>query len=324
VADVLTTEPSPGIHILIAEPQGFTAEAHAVLDAIGTVVVPDAPIEDLAGAFADFDVVWIRLGHRVDAAALGSAPRCRILAVPATGLDHVDLDACAALGIRVVSLKGEVEFLRSVRATAEHTVGLLLALLRHTVDAHRSVLDGSWDRDRFVGRDLFARTAGVVGVGRLGTIVAGYLGALGMHVIGFDPHAAVPATIECAPDLPDLLAAADVVTIHVSYDASTHHLIDAAALDAMRPGAVLINTSRGGVVDADALVAALERGHLAGAALDVVEGEPDVAGSPLLRYARQHDNLLLTPHLGGNTSDSGARTNRFIAERVRDALTERS
>ncbi len=310
--------------MLVAEPQQLTEAARTILEEAGQVEVRACTTEELTEAFDRYDVIWIRLGHVIDAATIGSNPRCRLLAVPATGLDHVDLDACTRAGIRVVSLRGETVFLRDVRATAEHTVGLLLALVRHTVPAHASVLEGDWDRDRFRGRDLHGRRAGVVGVGRLGTLVAGYLSAFGMQVVGYDPRpdfpADVPADIERETSLVELLRRSDVVTLHVPLEPATHHLIGRDELAAMPPGSVLVNTSRGGLVDSQALTAALEAGAIAGAALDVVEGEPDIRDNPLWDYARHHSNLLLTPHLGGNTVESGAKTDVFLANLVRDVL----
>ena len=136
--------------------------------------------------------MWFRLAHRIDKSFFEQPVRLRVLATPVTGLDHIDLEACRGHGVRVVSLKGEVEFLKSIRATAELTIALTLALLRQIPEAASSVEAGHWNRDAFRGRELFGRTAGLVGVGRLGTIVAGYLRAFGMEVLGYDPRPDFP------------------------------------------------------------------------------------------------------------------------------------
>ncbi len=306
--------------IIVTEPEGFSPRAVARLAAHAEVELrAPASIEEALDAY---DVVWIRLGHQLDARRLESARRCRVIATPVTGLDHVDLEACAARGIRVVSLRGEVAFLRSIRATAEHTVALTLALLRRLPAAHAHVLEGGWDRDLFRGQELHDKVVGLVGVGRLGTLVAGYFRAFGAQVIGYDPRPDYPhAVAERVDTLEGLLARADIVSLHVSYDARTRHLVDARALAAMKPGAVLINTARGGVLDDRALLAALERGHLAGAALDVIDGEPAVGHDhPLVAFARTSDRLVLTPHLGGNTYESFEKTEMFLAGRVLEAL----
>jgi D-3-phosphoglycerate dehydrogenase len=278
--------------------------------------------DELPAAFRDYDVVWMRLAHRVTADVLGPKPRCRVLAVPVTGLDHIDPEACAQRGVEVVSLRGETEFLKQVRATAELTVALALSLLRHIPAASQAVRQGIWDRDRFRGRELFGKTAGIVGMGRLGRIVADYFRAFQMRVIGYDPRPDFPCeAAERVETLGELLRCSDLVSLHVTYGPETQHLIGTRELGQMRPGAVLLNTSRGGVVDELALLQALESCHLAGAALDVLDSEPDIGPDHILiAYARRHDNLLLVPHLGGNTHESFEKTETFLAERVVEAL----
>jgi D-3-phosphoglycerate dehydrogenase len=200
-------------------------------------------------------------------------------------------------------------------------VGLALALSRHIPRAAADVLDGRWDRGAFRGRELFGKTAGIVGVGRLGAIVANLFAAFGMRVIGYDPRPDFPAEVVRVGSLAELFEQADLVSVHASYDATTHHLIDEAVLARARPNLVLVNTARSGLIDEAALLRALERGGIAGAALDVISGEPDVtAEHPLIRHARNHSNLLIVPHLGGNTFESFEKTETFLAERVASLL----
>jgi D-3-phosphoglycerate dehydrogenase / 2-oxoglutarate reductase len=307
--------------ILVAEPQDFSGEARRILEDVARVRLEQCTREQLGAAFGAYDAVWFRLAHRVDAALLGAHPRCRILATPVTGLDHIDLAACEARGVRVISLRGETEFLRDVRATAELAVTLVLALIRRIPQAAESVRRGEWRRDLFRGGELHGKTAGIVGVGRLGRIVADYLRAFGMRVIGVDPRPDFPRDVERADSLEALLPVCDVVSLHVSYDGSTRGLIGVRELNLMKTSAVLVNTSRGGVIDEAALLAALESGRLAGAALDVVEGEPDVRPEhPVLRAAARLENLLVVPHIGGNTRESFAKTEVFLARKVAEAL----
>ncbi len=309
--------------IRIAEPEGFDARALRRLREVADVSLEPCSRQELADALQTADVFWFRLGHRIDAQVLGDHPRCRIIATPVTGLDHIDLEACAERGIGVVSLKGEVNFLKEVRATAELTVGLAISLLRRIPRASADVLAGHWRRDHFRGHELFRKTAGIVGVGRLGSIVAEYLSAMGMQVLGYDPRPDIPAGVEAVASLGELFERSDLVSLHPVYHDATHHLIDREVLAKARRGMVLINTSRGGIVDEAALLDALETGRLAGAALDVLADEPELAADhPLLRYAREHSNLLIVPHIGGNTFESFEKTERFLAERVCQALME--
>ncbi|MBX7167450.1 MAG: hypothetical protein K1X74_14060 [Pirellulales bacterium] len=309
------------VRILIAEPDDFSPKAVEILRQVGDVELRHCHHGELADALRDYDIFWFRLAHRIDRALLSGQLRCRMLVTPVTGLDHIDLQACQQRGLRVVSLRGEFEFLKRVRATAELTLGLALALLRHIPQAAASVNEGLWNRDLFRGRELFGKTAGIVGMGRLGTIVAGYFRAFGMEVLGYDPRPDFPSDLAVRTStIDELLERSDIVSIHVKYDDSTRHLIGRRQLEIMRPGAVLINTSRGGVIDDRALIEVLASGHLAGAALDVLDGEPDInAQHPVVRYAREHDNLLVVPHIGGNTEESFEKTEVFLALRVLQA-----
>lgn len=312
------------LRILVAEPDDFSFRARQILEQIGDVELRSLAQSGLPAALADFDVVWFRLGLKVGRDSFPPNPRCRILATPVTGLDRIDLDTCRENGVRVVSLKGETEFLQEVRATAELTVALTLALMRRIVPASRSVLEeGVWNRDRFRGHELYGKTAGIVGLGRLGGIVAGYFRSLGMEVIGCDPRAPMASPVERVGDLLSLLRRSDVVSLHVPYDSSNHHLLGRREMDAMKAEGVLVNTSRGGVVDEVALLDALKAGSIAGATLDVLTDEPEIhLDHPLLEYAREHDNLLIVPHIGGNTYESFEKTEVFLAERVLEALRD--
>jgi D-3-phosphoglycerate dehydrogenase len=316
------TDATPKPRVLIAEPLDFAEQAIAILNQAATADLRAVDRFDLRAAFQEYDVVWIRLANRITAEVLGPRPRTRVLVSPTTGLDHIDLDACRERGIRVVSLQGEFEFLKNVRATAEMTLALTLALLRRLPAAVHSVSSGDWNRDRFRGGEVFDKTVGIVGVGRLGTIVARYFRTLGAEVIGYDPRPDFPYEVARRVDrLPELLAQSDIVCILMKYDETTRHLFAAAEFAAMKEGAVLVNTSRGGVIDEKALLAALERGKPAAAALDVLEGEPNItAEHPLVAYARTHENVLITPHIGGNTLESLQKAETFLAGRVVAAL----
>lgn len=320
--------PCSELKLLIAEGNGFPAAAAEALRGVADVRLADLDRTGLLQAVSAAHVLWVRLRNRIDAEVLAAAPQLKIIVTPTTGLNHIDLVEAARRGIQVLSLRGETEFLKEVRATAEHTIGLILALLRNTVPAVASVITGAWNRDSFRGAELYGKTAGVVGYGRLGRIVARYLRAFEMQVLACDPHVN-PASVEsdvALVSLPKLLSKSDIVTLHVNLCAETIGFFGAPEFALMKNRAWFINTSRGELINEAALLATLQSGLLAGAALDVVSGEntAGMADHPLIQYARQHNNLLLTPHIGGLTSESAEKTELFLAEKLRQTLANLS
>jgi D-3-phosphoglycerate dehydrogenase len=311
------------LRILNVEPEGYSPLARRVLERVAEVDEAALGRAALLAAIGRYDALVARLGHRIDAELLRAGRRLRAVATATTGLDHVDLEAAAARGIAVVSLKGEAEFLAGVTATAELAWGLIVALLRRIGPAFDSVRARQWDRDRFVGRELKGKRLGLLGLGRLGRMVARYGLAFGMDVTAHDPYAADwPSDVARAADLGALLAASDVLSLHAALTPETRGMIGAAALARLPRGAWLVNTARGDLVDEAALIAALESGQLAGAAVDVLagEGQGRALASPLVAYAAAHDNLLITPHVGGATRESMEKTEIFIAEKLVRAL----
>jgi D-3-phosphoglycerate dehydrogenase len=312
------------LRTLVAESQGFSARAAELLQQVGDVVLADLGRADLLRAVHGAEVLWVRLRHRIDAEVLAATPTLRIIVTPTTGLNHIDVEEAHQRGIRVLSLRGEVDFLREVRGTAEHTLALLLALLRCLPAAAVHVRGGGWNRDLFRGHELFDKTVGVVGYGRLGRLVARSLKALGARVLVADPHVR-EETVEAGLRLlllDDLLREADIVTLHVAYASATHGFFGGREFSLMKERSWFVNTSRGELVDEAALLAALRSGRLAGAALDVITDEQSVqlSDNPLIRYARDHDTLIVTPHIGGCTVESMAKTELFMAQRVVEVL----
>jgi D-3-phosphoglycerate dehydrogenase len=313
------------VRILNLEPENYSAEALAVLQLLGEVEGGPLRREELLDCIGQYDVLIVRLAHQIDRAVLDRAGRLRAIVSATTGLDHIDVDYAASKGIAVLSLRGETDFLRRIPATAEHTWALLLALVRRIPAAHASVLAGEWQRDRFRGADLAGKTLGLLGLGRIGEKVAGYAQAFGMQVLACDPYRRgwIPG-VERLADQAELLRRSQILSVHVPLNAETEGLIGAAELALLPVGALLVNTSRGQVLDEAALLAALESGHLGGAALDVLadERQANLVESPLVRYARTHDNLILTPHIGGATRESMAATEIFMAHKLRAFLTQ--
>lgn len=314
----------PTQRILIAEREGFPPQALARLERVATVELEDLDRPALEDAVAAADVLWVRLRHRIDRALLERAPRLKVLVTPTTGLNHVDTEELERRGITLLSLRGEVEFLRDVRATAEHTVGLLLALLRQTAAAAADAQAGGWRRDRFQGTEIYGKTVGIVGYGRLGRIVSRYLKAFDARVIASDPK--LPAgygdgTVE-GVTLARLVAEADIVSLHADLRPDTRGFFTAALFRQMKWGSYFINTARGELIDEAGLLASLREGRLAGAALDVVTNETSagMGGHPLIEYARRHAHLLITPHVGGCTHESKTKTELYLAGKLADLL----
>lgn len=303
------------MRLLIAEPDGFSPNALALLRQRWEVDCRPLTQAEVRAALSKYDAIWVRLHLQIRAAEIPGDLRCKYVLTATTGVDHLDVDALEARGVTVLSLRGQGDFLATISATAELTLGLILALVRKIPQAYADVCAGHWRRDLFRSCELQGRTAGIIGLGRLGRKVAVYLNALGMKVIYFDPFVqeggsgATPVAT-----LPGLLELADLVTVHVPLNEQTRHLLNSAAFAFMKPGAWFVNTSRGPVVDEQALLGALESGRLAGAAVDVLEGEPHITRDhPLLQYARAHHNLLITPHIGGAAMDAMARCETFLA-----------
>ena len=283
-----------------------------------------ADLECIAGTPAaltehvgDCDAYFGNADVRLDANAIAAARRLKVVATPSTGTDHIDKDALRKRGIALLSLTTEYALLDTFTATAECAWGLLIACMRRIPAALDAVRRGDWARERFTGRQLSEKTLGVVGVGRLGKMVVEYGKAFRMRVLGCDPKPIRIAGVEQV-GFDALLSRSDVISIHVHLTDSTRGMFSREAFGKMKPGAVLINTSRGAIVDETALLEGLESGRIAAAGLDVIHGEwmDDITKHPLVRYAQSHDNLVITPHVGGATVESIAGARTFMARKL--------
>lgn len=314
------------MRILVAEKSSFSLKGLQSLADIAVVDALDLTQAQLASAVQGYQVLVVRLGLQVDRDVLAAGEDLRLVATPTTGLDHIDLGAAQERGIAVLSLKGEREFLDQVYATAEHTFALLLSLVRRIPAAFAAVERYEWRRDLYRGGELSGKTLGIAGCGRLGSMVARYGMAFGMRVIAYDPYQPhLPQGVIACSTLAELLAESDMVSLHVPLNAETEGMIATEQLAQLRRGAILVNTARGAVLDETALLHALESGWLAGAALDVLRDEFTLsAGAPnaLIEYARRHDNLIITPHIGGSTQESIEKADLFIANKIGEYLSK--
>lgn len=310
------------LKIRIAEDIDFNPDVIEFLRTFAHVDVRGCEQSEISSILQEYDVFWFRLGFRIGKEELVENSRCSILATPVTGIDHIDEKACLDQGLKIICLRTEREFLRKVRATAELTIALTFDLLRHTSPAQQDTLKGNWRRDLFRGEEIFEKKVGIVGYGRLGAITARFFEALGAEVLYTDIHPVEEAKKHSFIDnLEDLIRISDIVSVHVNYNKDTHHLFDESVFKAFTGKQYLINTSRGGILSEDALLRALKEGRVKGAALDVIQNEHQFSGAnPLVEYAQKNKNLIITPHIGGNTYESFSKTEWFIAERIKQYL----
>jgi len=267
--------------------------------------------DQLIPLLADVDGVIAGLDDYTAEVINAAGPRLKVISRYGVGSDRVDLPAAAARGIVVAVTPGA-----NAVAVAELALGLMFALARHLPALDRAVREGGWPRAK--GMELTGKTLGVVGVGAIGRALATRAEGIGMTVVGHDPvvdDETMRAMGITPVSLADLLATADVVSLHVPLLDSTRHLIDAAALAAMKPGALLVNTARGGLIDEDAALAALQSGHLGGLALDAYEVEPPT-GSPLFAL----DNVVATPHTGAHTDEATATMAAMAVDHLLEVL----
>lgn len=290
-------------------------------------VVSMEPRSDVVRAcIGQFDAYLASLALRVDQSILDAGAALRVIATASTGTDHIDVAAAERKGIAILSLKDDQEFLAGITATAELAWALLLTVMRRLHGAIDAAGRGDWARDRYRGHQLSGKTLGIVGYGRLGRMVAEYGVAFRMQVLACDVRPVVPAPGVRLTSMEEVLATSDIVSLHVHLTEGNRGLIGRAAIAAMKSAAVLINTSRGAVVDEAALLTALESGRLAGAGLDVIDGEwrQDLAEHPLIRYARTHENLVITPHIGGVTYESQELAYARIVAKLADYLVNQA
>lgn len=310
--------------LLILEPHDFSLHTKTLLSVYFDVeeIKQDIGLFDaLANNVKDTDVLWVRLKYFISADVLSYFNQLKYIVSATTGLNHIDLEACAKQHIKIISLRGEIDFLKHIAATAEHTLNLMLSLFRQTVAAVMDVRDACWRRDLFKGHEIKDKTIGLIGFGRVAKKVARYLNAMDAQVLAYDPYLDksefIKEQVECC-DLNTLVKRSDMVSLHASYHQGMPVLLDKNLLNQFKPGAYLINTARGELIDECSLLELLKNKHLAGAALDVLNQEQSISllTHPLVLYAKQHAHLLITPHIGGCTYESLSLAEHFVAKKL--------
>jgi len=272
---------------------------------------------ELVKIIPDFNAIVVRSQTKVTAAILQAGTRLRVVGRAGVGVDNVDVESATRRGVIVMNTPGG-----NTISTAEHAFSLLVSVARKSPQAHANLQPGQWDRKKFEGTELYNKTLGIIGMGRIGSELCRRAIAFGMRVLAYDPYLsssrARALQVELVEEIDELLPLADFLTLHTPLTSETRHLLDAARLTKTKRGVRLINCARGGLIDETALLAALASGQVAGAALDVFETEPLQPDSPL----RGIPNLILTPHLGASTVEAQESVGIEIAQAIRAALLE--
>jgi D-3-phosphoglycerate dehydrogenase len=304
--------PAPA-RVLVAEPLSESGVALLTKAGLAADVRTDLKRDELLNVIGDYDALVVRSATQVDKELLAAGKKLRVVGRAGVGLDNVDVKAATERGVLVVNAPSG-----NVVSAAEHTIALLLAALRRVPEAQASVKAGEWKRSKFVGTELQGKTVGLVGLGQVGARVAARLAPWGVKILAFDPYISEERAEELGvtlSSLDDLLAGSDIVSLHTPVTPETTGLMGAERLAKMKEGAILVNVARGALVDEAALVAALDSGHLAAAALDVFVSEP-----PKDFGLIQHPKVVATPHLGASTVEAQDRVATETVEMLIEAL----
>lgn len=303
----------------------FSVPAKPILEKIGQADYLNLTQEEFEEKIGPYDAAVLGLGLNLNEKVLQKAKNLKVVAAATTGLDHIDLKAAEKKGIKILSLKGEDEFLKTVTGTAELAFGLLIDLFRMVSAGFESVKKGEWDREKFRGHNLKGKTLGVLGLGRLGQMMVGYGSAFGMHTIAHDPYAKEEIFKDSGcrrVDFETLIKESDAISIHVHLSQETENLFSKDSFEKMKEGIFLINTSRGKIVNEEDLAGFLESGKIGGYAADVLTNETkfgkNFESDPLVEYAKTHKNVIITPHIGGMTHESREATDVFISRKLAD------
>ncbi len=287
--------------------------AEYLRDTCEVVEAAGEPRSRLLDLLSDAEGLVVRSGTTVDRELMEAAPRLRVVGRAGVGVDNIDLDEATRRGILVAN----APLANSVSA-AEHAFGLMLAQARNIARADATIRAGRWDRAAFRGVELDGKTLGLVGMGRIGTLVAGRALAFGMSVLAYDPYITADQARQAGAELRDLdslLAESDFISLHLPRTPETENLLDAVAFGKVKPGVRIVNASRGGIIDEEALAEAIRSGRVAGAALDVFATEP-LVGGPLVELPQ----VVLTPHLGASTAEAQDKAGLHVAESVAAGL----
>jgi len=315
--------------ILYYNIQSFQQNSIEYLNMFFDVIVLENPDFDQETILKEIDALFAPMGFVFDRKKIDLCKKLSVIATPTTGEYHIDVNYAKSKGVSICSLKKHKQFLQTITATAELTWGLIISITRKLLQAEKSVKNFEWNGISFgkqTPKMLSEMSLGIIGLGRLGRIVANYGKAFNMNVFYYDPYVNNENFNRCE-QLIDLAKVSDIVSLHVHLNEETKYLIDSNFINQMPKKSYIINTSRGGIINENDMLTALKNGHLAGVALDMLENEhlPDfnLNQNSIVQYARHNDNIIITPKIGGATVDSWEKTEKFIIDLIFDELKKK-
>lgn len=314
---------------LVAESHNYSKKALKIYKSLGRVLLikKGGYIPKKKQILDKINILVIRNLTQVDKKLINSVPKLKIVASPTTGLNHIDIDYLNKKKIKLISLRGQTKFLETISSTAEHTIALLLSLIRHVPWSFDEVKRGKWPRDQFIGNQLKGKTVGILGYGRLGKIVARYCKVFNTNIISYDPSVSKEIMLKNGVkkvSFDELFKKSDIVSLHVLLTKETKSLVKEKHFHMMKKNAVLINTARGEIIEKNALYKALKNRWIKGAGIDVMWDErkdgSHLKKDPLWKYAKGNKNLLMSSHLGGVSFEAMEETENFIANLVKEHI----
>ena len=306
--------------------KNFGLEAKTMLDTFGEVDYQEMTHNELLEVIDQYDIIVVGILPMIDKEAMDKAKKIKYIVIPSNTLENIEVEYAESKGIKVLSLWEEKDFLNTITGTAELACGLMIDIVRATPWSFDHVKNYKWEREKFRGHNLYGKTLGIVGMGRLENWMAKFGKAFGMNIIFYDPYVEKSSVPDCKKiEFLELLNKSDIISIHAHLNKETEEMFNKDAFKKMKDGVYLINTARGKIVDEVELLNALQEKKIAGYATDVLAEEfyfddTGLRNYPLIEYAKEHQNIIITPHIGGMTIESRERTDIFIVEKLRKEL----
>lgn len=307
----------------------FAPKAKEIINMLGDVDYKNVTQEEFLKIIPEYDVVIVSINPVVDKNVIDKGKKLKFIVEPSNTLENIDVQYAESMGIEVVSLRGESEFLDTITGVAELALGLMIDVNRFTPFAFDSVKKGEWLRENYRGHNLYKKTLGIFGMGRLGNMMARFGKALQMNVIFFDPYVEKSNVSGCKKvSFEELLSKSDIISIHAILTKETENMFDESAFKKIKKSTYVINTARGKIIDEKALLSALENNKIAGFATEVLADELEFDGrgfqkNPLVEYSKTHKNVIIVPHIGGVTQESRENTDIFVAEKLKKIIAKK-